>query len=140
MKTALAGCVALLLASSTAFAVDLSGAWTTRMTFASGAITPATTFTLHLAGAGWQLTTTWDPSLPQQSSHALLLQGSLGPLGFTAGASVRLNSSQKFAPLAGRDLAGWSVDGFEFRRGFVSFKLALGNLSLRLTLHTGLSE
>lgn len=141
MKRALAVWAALLLAGSTAWAVDLSGEWTTQMTFASGMVSPSTAFTLNLAGSGWRLTSTWDLALPQLSSHALVLKGSLGPVGFTAGASVRLTSSAQLTPLGGRrDLAGWSVEGFEFTGGFVALELTLGSLTLRLTLQNGIGE
>jgi len=141
MKTALIVYGALLLASSTALAVDLSGEWTTQMTFTSGIISPSTTFTLHLAGSGWQLTSSWDPAFLDVSSHSLVLKSSLGPVGVTAGASFRLATRTALTRVGAQDdLALWSADGFSFRSGFVSFEIALGNLTLRLTLVSGAGE
>lgn len=141
MKKALAGGMALLLVGWAALAVDLSGTWTTQMAFTSGVASPSTIFTLRLVGSGWALTTAWDPALPELSSHTLVLSGSLGPLGIVAGASFHL-SAPGGSPALRRhgDLALWSADGFTFRSGFVSFDLALGNLTLQLTLHRGPGE
>ena len=136
MKKTWISCVAVLLVGSAAFAVDLSGEWASQLTFASGTVAASNTFTLHLAGSGWQLTTSWDPVLPAVSSHMLVLRGSLGVLTWTAGASFDLAAHGALPRLRGGEgLALWSADGFALRSGFVSFDLVLGDLTLRLTLH-----
>lgn len=135
---AMLGLCAVLLASSTALALDLSGEWTAQMTFASGGVSPSTTFTLHLAGSGWRLASSWDPAFLDVSSHSLVLKSSLGPLGVTAGASFHLSTRTALASMgAGSDPSVWTADGFSFRGGFVSLELALGNLTLRLTFISG---
>jgi hypothetical protein len=140
MKAILLLC-SVLLASSTALALDLSGEWTSQITFASGVVSPSTTLTLHLAGSGWQLTSAWDPALLDVSRHSLVLRSSLGPVGVTAGASFRLATRTGLARVGAPDaLALWTTDGFSFRGGFVSFELALGNVTLRLTLISGAEE
>jgi len=141
MKRTLAVWAALFLVGSMAWAMDLSGEWTAQMTFTSGIVSPSTTFTLHLAGSGWQLTSSWDPAFLDVSSHSLVLQSSLGPVGVTAGASFRLATRTALTRVGAQDdLALWSADGFSFRSRFVSFELALGNLTLRLTLVSGTGE
>ncbi len=141
MKRTLAAWVVVLLVGSTAWALDLSGEWTTRMTFSSGVVAPSTTFTLHLAGAGWRLTSSWDPAFLDVTSHSLVLKSSLGPVGVTAGTSFRFATRTALTRVGAQDdLALWSADGFSFRGGFVSFEVALGNLTLRLTLQNGVGE
>jgi len=134
-------CVAAMLACSTASAVDLSGEWTSGVTLTSGSVSMVSTFTLHLAGPGWQFASSWDPALLDVSRHSLVLKSSLGPLGVTAGASFRLATRAALVPIgAGSDPFLWSADGFSFRGGFVSLELAWGNLTLRLTFISGPEE
>lgn len=140
MKRALA-CAVVLAAGSTAWGMDLSGTWMTQIAFASGAASPTTAFTLDLAGSGWQLTSSWDPAFLETSSHTLVLKSNLGPMNITAGASFCLSTRTALARVGTPDdLALWSAGAFTFRSGFVSFELALGNLTLRLTLHRGPAE
>lgn len=140
MKKAWALCTLVLLASSTALAVDLSGSWTSQVTFASGAVAANTTFTLHLAGSGWRFTSSWDPALLSVTDHALVLRTSLGPVSVTAGAAFRLTPRGALAHAATGEGLLWLADGFAFRSGYVSFELALGNLTLQLTFYRGSEE
>ncbi len=133
--------MAALLAGSTALALDLSGQWTSGLTFTSGTASMTHTFTLHLAGSGWRLTSSWDPASLEVSSHTVVLRSGLGPVNVTAGVSFQLSAPGGAPALAReRDLALWTADGFTFRSGFVSFEIALGKLTLQLTLHRGPGE
>lgn len=132
---------AALVASSTALALDLSGQWTSGLTFTSGTASVTNTFTLHLAGPGWRLTSAFDPSSLGVSDHTLVVRSGLGPVNVTAGVSFQLSSPGGAPALARQgDRALWTADGFTFQSGFVSFELALGNLTLQLTLHRGPGE
>ncbi|MBC7220649.1 hypothetical protein H5T55_04160 [Candidatus Bipolaricaulota bacterium] len=134
-------CAAALLAGSTALALDLSGQWTSGLTFTSGTASMTNTFTLHLAGSGWHLTSSWDPASLEVSSHTLVLKNGLGPVNVTAGVSFHLSARTALTQVGSRDNPFlWSADGFSFRSGFVSFELALGNLTLQLTFHRGPGE
>lgn len=134
-KVWILGTVALLV-SWTGLAVDLSGEWTSGLTFTSSGVSMSNAFTLHLGGPGWRLTSSWDPSLLEVSDHSLVLKSSIGPVGVTAGASFRLATRSAMSEVGTQGaLSVWSADGFSFQSGFVSFELALGNLTLRLTLH-----
>lgn len=134
-------CTAALVASSTALALDLSGQWTSGLTFTSGTASMTHIFTLHLAGPGWRLTSSFDPSSFGASDHTLVVRSGLGPVNVTAGVSFQL-SSPGGAPTLARpgDRALWTADGFTFQSGFVSFDLVLGSLTLRLTLHGAPAE
>lgn len=141
MRKAWISCGVLLLAGAMAVAVDLSGEWASQLTFGSAAVSARTTFTLHLAGSGWQLTSSWNPVLPEVSSHTLVLRGGLGALTWTAGASFDLAPRGGGLPLSrAHGQALWAAEGFAVRSGFVSFDLVLGNLTLRLTLHGAPAE
>jgi len=141
MKRMLVLCAALLVTGLWGLAFDLSGEWATRVTFASGAAVPESTFTLNLTGGGWEVSNTWNLAAPALSVHTFAFQGSLGSLGVSVGASFRLSTPGGAPAVQQRqDLGLWSADGFTFRSGFVSFDLALGNLTLRLTLHSGSGE
>lgn len=134
-------CAGALLVGSTALALDLSGQWTSGLTFTSGTASVTPTFTLHLAGSGWHLTSAWDPASLEVSSHTVVLRSGLGPVNVTAGVSFQLSAPRGAPALAReRDLALWTADGFTIRSGFVSFEIALGSLTLQLTLHRGPGE
>ncbi len=96
------------------------------------------TFTLDLAGSGWHLTSSWDPASLDVSSHTLVLKSGLGPVNVTAGVSFHLSARTALTQVGSKDDPFlWSADGFTFRGGFVSFEVALGNLTLQLTFHLG---
>lgn len=114
----------------------ISGSWTSGLTFGGHGVSVASSLTLHLAGPGWGLTTTLDPTLRGPSLHALTLQGRFGAWTVEAGASVLIPP-----PSARLNTSGlWTTSGPVLQSGFVSFELALGNLTLRFTLQTGLGE
>lgn len=138
MRATVALCL-VLVAGSAALAVDLSGEWTAQLAFTSGAVSPSATFTLRLSGPGWKLTTSWDPARFDATRHTFVLKTGFGPLGVTAGGAFSLSTRAALAR-GGPHEGLWSVDGFSFRGGFVSFDLVLGSLTLRLTFHGGPEE
>lgn len=130
-----------LVAIWTGLAVELSGAWASGVTFTSSGVSMSSAFTIHLGSPGWRLTSSWDPAFLELSDHALILQGSIGPLDVTAGVSFRLATRLAMSEAGPQGaLSAWSTDGFLFQSGFVSFEFALGNLTLRLTLHGAPSD
>lgn len=114
----------------------VSGSWTSGLTFGGQGVSLASSLTLRLAGPGWGLTTTLDPTLRGPSAYSLTLQGRFGAWAVEAGASVVLPPPA--ARFAGLGL--WTTSGLSFQSGFVSFELALGNVTLRFTLHAGPGE
>lgn len=141
MRKLWAFCTAVVMACSAAVAVDVSGEWKSGVTLAAGAVSVASRFTLDLAGPGWRLTSSWDPAFSDMTRHSLVLRSSLGPLDVTAGATFHLSSRTALARTSrASDPLLWSADGFSFGGGFVSFELALGSLTLRLTLASDAAE
>ncbi len=123
----------LLVAAWTSVGMELSGQWTSGIAFNSGGVSLAQSLTLRLAGPGWGLTSSWNPSLPTLSHHTLALQGSLGVLDWTAGLSLRAAAPAGALPQQART-GTWTWEGLSFAGGFVSLRIVLGNLSLRITL------
>lgn len=137
MKKAWMLWVVTVLAGCTALAADLSGMWSSAVTFAAGSVSATHTFTLRLTGWRWQLTSSWDRTSRDGTNHALVLKTSLGPVKLTSGATFRLAPPVALArATTGEGLLG-SADGFSFRTGYISLVLAVGNLTLKLTLHSG---
>lgn len=124
---------AVLLAGWTSRGADLSGQWTSGIALTSGGVSLAGSFTLHLAGLGWRLTSSWDPILPTFSHHSFVLQGSLGIVDWTAGLSFRVAAGGE--PLIPQAQSGlFSGQDLSWTGGFVSFEIVLDKLTLRVTL------
>lgn len=133
MKKAWIVGVAVLLAGWASSGADLSGQWTSGIAFTSGGVSLTQSFTLRLAGPGWGLTSSWDPTLPTFSHHSFVLQGSFGNMDWTAGLSFRVAAgAEPLTQQAQARLLPWK--GLSWTGGFVSFEIVLGSLTLRLTL------
>ncbi|MCX7750231.1 MAG: hypothetical protein N2320_01485 [Candidatus Bipolaricaulota bacterium] len=115
----------------------MSGWWTSSLTFSSQGVSLSSAFTLHLTGPGWQLASTFDPTLRGPSVHSLTLEARFGAWTVEAGASVLLPPAARFAR-AGSSL--WATSSPVLQSGFVSVELALGNLTLRLSFQAGPGE
>ncbi len=117
---------------------EISGSWTSGLTLGGHGVSLAWGLTLRLAGPGWGITTTFDPALRAPSVGALTLGAQFGAWTLEAGAVVLLPPPS--ARTFGSSTGPWATPRMVFRSGFVSLELAVGNLTLRLTLHAGSGE
>jgi len=118
----------LLLAVFPAWAIDLSGAWSSSLSL-SNDIDVANTLTLKFSLSGWEIqsfSTFRDLNL---SDQAFVFRGNLGNVNL----SLELHLKPVSQPIFGAVFA----QSFALSQGFASFELKLGNFTLGLTLIFG---
>jgi len=118
----------LLLAVFPAWAIDLSGAWSSSLSL-SNDIDVANTLTLKFSLSGWEIrsfSTFRDLNL---SDQAFVFRGTLG--------NVNLSLGLHLKPVSQPILGVVSAQPFALSQGFASFELKLGNFTLGLTLIFG---
>lgn len=125
---------ALLFFGFMGFAAAVSGTWNTSVVLGE-AFNPLSTLTLNFGLAGdWGLTTVWTLEGSAPVGHEIVLEGSLGALGISAGAAFRISEE---AALTQMGPASFSLDGLKFVGGYISFALSLGDFTFKLTLVEG---
>jgi hypothetical protein len=122
----------LMMVAVSAWAANLSGAWST--TLSLGGETPAFwhTWSFRLSFQGWELQGLSTLQSWNLTSQSFTLSGQWGPLGVAGGLMMKGVPEINPAP--------WSPSRFQVVAGFISFELSLGNLRFRLTLGTGSGE
>jgi|GEM_PF-2506127 hypothetical protein len=110
---------------------EVAGSWSSQLSLSGGEWTFSQTLTLRVSLAGWEWVSRWDPLSPGTSFHTLSFHGQLGNLRYQAGASFSLFPSGLERGPSPLVLEG---TGLEWQSGFLDLELALGGLTLRVSL------
>ena len=118
----------LLLAVFPAWAIDLSGAWSSSLSLSNN--TDVTnTLTLQFSLSGWEIQSFSNFRGLNLSDQAFLFRGSLGNVNLSLGLHLKPASEPIFGIV--------SAQPFALSEGFASIELKLGNFTLGLTLIFG---
>ncbi|GEM_PF-5951253 len=121
----------LLVVGLSCPALDLTGSWSSALTFAAGSVSPSSSLTLRLATASWVLSTTLNLTDRLTGWHTLAVKGSLGGVGIEAGATFTALGDGAWV----RGPSGsWTARELKLEGAFLALEFTLGNFSFRLSV------
>lgn len=118
----------LLLVTLPAWAIELSGAWSSSLSL-SNDVNLTNTLTLQFSLSGWEIQSFSTFRGLSLSDQAFVFHGTLG--------NVNLSLGLHLKPVSEPILGVVSAQPFTLSQGFASFELKLGNFTLGLTLIFG---